>query len=145
MCLPNALRQYVVTSLTALRRMRWHSIRARAVLLVLVALLNTAQGIVCNFHDTGHISVATAQSGNDGLHDLSHDHASALTEQTDPSDPLNIEAHCLHVSCVHSPAFAASPMAHEFLRSSSAVPATGAQLYWPMPPLGANFRPPIAA
>ena len=143
MNLPNALRQYLVTLLTSLRRMRWHLIRSRAVLLMLVALLNSAQGIVCNLHDVSHMS--RGATADHLVLDYSHHHASSPNEQTDPSDPLDIEAHCLHISCVHSPAFAASPMAHELVLALSTAPSTGAQLHGPVPPLGANFRPPITA
>lgn len=138
----NALCRYVVNSLTALRCVRPRSIRSRAVLLMLVALLNIAQGIVCNLHDVNHISVTATETTVDGVVDFSPDHD---TFPADPSDPLDIDAHCLHISCVHSPAFAASPITHEFLRALSTVPTSGPRLHVPMPPLGANFRPPRTA
>ncbi len=135
----NALR-YISKSQAAL--MHGRSLRSRAVLLVLVALLNTAQGIVCNLHDVSHISINSAEHATDGVAEMSHDHASV---PTDPTDPLDIEAHCLHISCVHSPAFAASPITHEFMHFLSAAPTSGPRLHMPMPPLGANFRPPRTA
>lgn len=140
----NALRS-IAKSLAALLR---GGLRSRAVLLVLVALLNTAQGIVCNLHDVSHINIGATEHAGDGVVDFSHAHASDSLDSSDtanPTDPLDIEAHCLHISCVHSPAFAASPMAHEFMQSLSAVPASGPRLPMPMPPLGANFRPPRTA
>ena len=138
----NALR-YISKSLAALMRKR--SLRSRAVLLVLVALLNTAQGMICNLHDVSHIVIeATGHVSHSGG-DFSHEHASDFLEPSDPTDPLDIEAHCLHISCVHSPAFAASPVTHEFLRALSAVPTSGPRLPMPMPPQGANFRPPRTA
>lgn len=136
---PSALSRYVVTSLTALWRMRWHSIRSRAVLLILVALLNIAQGIVCNLHDVSHISIIATETTVDGAVNFSHDHDNF---PADPSDPLDIDAHCLHIGCVHSPAFAATPISHEFLSALNTAPTSGAQLNLPMPPLGSNFRPP---
>jgi hypothetical protein len=135
----NALR-YISNSLAALLRGR--NLRSRAVLLVLVALLNTAQGIVCNLHDVSHISIGAAEHAGDGVVDFSHAHAS---DSPDPSDPLEMDEHCLHISCVHSPAFAASVVTHKLLITRSAVPTSGARLHWPMPPLGTNLRPPIAA
>ena len=137
----NALRS-IANSLAALLR---GGLRSRAVLLVLVALLNTAQGIVCNLHDVSHIGIAATAHASDGVVDFSHAHASDLLAASDITEPLDIEAHCLHISCVHSPAFAASPMVHEFMQSISAAPTSGPRLPMPMPPLGANFRPPRAA
>ena len=134
---------YISKSLAAL--MRGRSLRSRAVLLVLVALLNTAQGIVCNLHDVSHIGIGVTEHVSDSVVDFSHEHASDLLDSSDLTDPLDIEAHCLHISCVHSPAFAASPIAHEFMHFLSAAPTSGPRLHMPMPPLGANFRPPRTA
>lgn len=131
----NAISHYFAQSLTALQRVRRCSLRSRALILVLVALINTAQGIACNLHD---LSLATEFS-TQSVVNLSKDRA------TDPTAPLDIEAHCLHISCVHSPAFPPSPIAHEFVLALNAVPTAGTRLHWPAPPLGVHFRPPIQA
>ena len=88
----NALRN-ISKSLTAL--LRGHSLRSRAVLLVLVALLNTAQGIVCNLHDVGHIGIAATAHVSDGVVDFSHEHAS---DSLDSSDPATV---CISAVCIH--------------------------------------------
>lgn len=145
----NAIRHYIAQSLVALRRVRRCSLRSRAILLMLVALLNTLQGIACNLHDVSlatranekisHVWRAGTEFRLESVVDVARDHSH------DPSTPLDIEAHCLHISCVHSPAFPPSAITHEFVLALSAVPTSGARLHWPAPPLGVHFRPPIAA
>lgn len=121
--------------------LRGRTLRSHAVLLVLVAQLNTAQGIICNLRDVSHISVVAAEHAGDGDVDFSHDHASF---PADPTDPLDFNAHCLHISCVHSPAFAASPIAHEFNSTISTAPTSGPRLHMPMPaPSHCRCRTPI--
>ena len=125
--------------------LRGRTLRSHAVLLVLVAQLNTAQGIICNLHDVSHISIAATEQASDSVVDFSHERASDSLDPSDPTDQLDIEAHCLHISCVHSPAFPPSPIAHEFVLALYAVPTAGTRLHWPAPPLGVHFRPPIQA
>ena len=137
---PNTIIYYFIQPRTALLSLRRFSLRSRALLLMLMALLNMAQGVVCNLHDASHLSVGAREYSINGASNFSHDPSTDLTSLT---DPLNIEAHCLHISCVHSPAFAASTITHQFVLALSALPSSGTRMYWPVPPLSVHFRPPI--
>ena len=140
----SALPLLVFDSLATLKGVLRRPVRLRAVLLVIMALLNTAQGIACNLYVSQVGNTASAYS-TDGVVNFSHDDVTSLADTIYPTDPLDIDGHCLHICYVHSLAFATSAIAHELFPVLNVVPTSGMRLRWPTPPLSATFRPPIAS
>jgi hypothetical protein len=112
----------------------------RIILLLIVALLNSAQVLACNIHDLGHLRPSMPNAMNDSVAAMDSSLSAERTWTTEQSD-----AHCMHTSGIHCVAFAsvqASTLFPNMLGDSGKPLAPSLS---PTPPQSTPFRPPITS
>jgi hypothetical protein len=117
---------------------------ARAVLLVLIAIVSAVQGFTGDAHRFNHLSRSNLALLNEAVA-LQSGHSLEASPLSDPTKSGHLKADCSHIGCVHLVAFVSNPLTRVFGAQRCNEPIKIASLCWPSPPLPVAFRPPIVA